>query len=152
MNKPTIQCSCKRIEDMNKAEIKAEIKRIEGKIEALQDETMRLEELQDALDAVLVNWQDAERPEDGAGFKRKRGKVIEKTLEIVSQATARMSTQDVLEALRKKGVRSTGNQKNFPVTVSKSLRRLAQLGKIAEERTESGRVFYLAKSSEKQKI
>jgi hypothetical protein len=137
---------------MNKAEIKAEIKRIEGKIEALQDETMRLEELQDALDAVLVNWQDAERPEDGAGFKRKRGKVIEKTLEIVSQATARMSTQDVLEALRKKGVRSTGNQKNFPVTVSKSLRRLAQLGKIAEERTESGRVFYLAKSSEKQKI
>jgi hypothetical protein len=152
MNTKTLQCHCKKIEDMNKAEIKAEIKRIEGKINTLQDEMVRLEEVQDALVVVLENWEDSERPEDGAGFRRKRGKVIEKTFEIVSQSASRMSAQEVLEALRKKGFRSSGNQKNFPVTVSKSLRRLVQLGKIAEERTESGRVFYLAKMAEKQKI
>lgn len=149
MNKPIIKCSCKKIEDMNKTEIAAEIKRLEDKRVLLEQEMFRIDDLQQALETVLENWRDVDSTDGVVRLKPKRGRILEKVLDVVSQSTGRMSTQGVLEALRQKGVRSTGNQKNFQVTVSKSLRRLTQLGKITEDRSEPNRVFYLAKTEVK---
>jgi hypothetical protein len=135
---------------MNKAEIQSEITRLEDRRAALEREMFRVDELQQALETVLENWQDGEDGGDEGSFRPKRGRILKKTFAVVSESSGKMSTLDVLLALRKKGVRSTGNQKNFAVTVSKSLRRLVELGRIAEDRSSPNRVFYMAKPEEKQ--
>lgn len=142
MNELNLICECKKIEDMNKAEIEAELKRVAQKINDHQNEMMRLEDVQTSLETLLESWRDPE--ESIAPRKPKRGQVIEKALSIVARSEAPMTAGDVEINLSRLGVKPKGDEKNFTITVSQSLRRLFKAGKIAMEKGENGRVTYKA--------
>jgi hypothetical protein len=91
---------------------------------------------------LIVRRRMSLQPDEGknleliprAVVQRKRGDITKAIIDIVFKSSSQITPKEVVQALLAKGIRPQGNERNFPVTIAKALKRLSSK-EIQEHRT-----------------